>query len=326
MTQENNGEKTAKSSRNVEIISPAPAARSYKARLFEMIFHKKDELLKLYNAVNGTDYQDPELLEINTLENAVYMSMKNDISFIIDFQLYLYEHQSTYSPNLPLRYLLYVSDLYSGMVQGKNLYGTKKVGLPTPHFLIFYNGVKERPDREILKLSDLFQIEEEEYSLELTAVMLNINPGHNRELLDSCRRLKDYSEYTNRVRRYAGSGSLEQAVERAITECIQEGILADFLEKYRAEVKSVSIYEYNEERTGRRKRGRTKRRTGRGKRGRTKRRQRRGDPDGRQSGKKADEPSASGAEKGRAHGRNRSCRRPGLSGEALSGVWTVGKG
>ena len=185
MTQENNGEKTAKSSRNVEIISPAPAARSYKARLFEMIFHKKDELLKLYNAVNGTDYQDPELLEINTLENAVYMSMKNDISFIIDFQLYLYEHQSTYSPNLPLRYLLYVSDLYSGMV--------KKVGLPTPHFLIFYNGVKERPDREILKLSDLFQIEEEEYSLELTAVTLNINPGHNRELLNSCRRLKDYS-------------------------------------------------------------------------------------------------------------------------------------
>ena len=175
MTQENNGEKTAKSSRNVEIISPAPAVRSYKDRL-------------------------------------------------------------------------YVSDLYSGMVQGKNLYGTKKVGLPTPHFLIFYNGVKERPDREILKLSDLFQIEEEEYSLELTAVMLNINPGHNRELLDSCRRLKDYSEYTNRVRRYAGSGSLEQAVERAITECIQEGILADFLEKYRAEVKSVSIYEYNEER------------------------------------------------------------------------------
>ena len=175
MTQENNGEKTAKSSRNGEIISPAPAVRSYKDRL-------------------------------------------------------------------------YVSDLYSGMVQGKNLYGTKKVGLPTPHFLIFYNGVKERPDREILKLSDLFQIEEEEYSLELTAVMLNINPGHNRELLDSCRRLKDYSEYTNRVRRYAGSGSLEQAVERAITECIQEGILADFLEKYRAEVKSVSIYEYNEER------------------------------------------------------------------------------
>ena len=83
MTQENNGEKTAKSSRNVEIISPAPAARSYKARLFEMIFHKKDELLKLYNAVNGTDYQDPELLEINTLENAVYMSMKNDISLLL---------------------------------------------------------------------------------------------------------------------------------------------------------------------------------------------------------------------------------------------------
>ena len=84
---------------------------TYKARVFEMIFSDKKELLTLYNAVSGTNYTDPNQLEINTLKNAIYMSMHNDVSFIIDSRLSLYEHQSTYSPNLPLRYLFYVADL-----------------------------------------------------------------------------------------------------------------------------------------------------------------------------------------------------------------------
>ena len=100
--------------------------RDYKARLFEMIFREKEELLGLYNAVNGTTYSNPDELEINTLENAIYLSMHNDVSFIIDSRLSLYEHQSTYSPNLPLRYLFYVSDLYSKMTKDSNLYGSRK--------------------------------------------------------------------------------------------------------------------------------------------------------------------------------------------------------
>lgn len=111
--------------------------RDYKARLFEMIFREKDSLLELYNAVNGTSYSEPEKLEINTLENAIYLSMHNDVSFIIDSRLSLYEHQSTYSPNLPLRYLFYVSDLYSEMTKKCNLYGKKPVIIPAPQFLIF---------------------------------------------------------------------------------------------------------------------------------------------------------------------------------------------
>ena len=108
------------------------ANRLYKSHLFVMIFEDKEKLLELYNAVSGSDYRDPELLEINTLENAIYMSMKNDISFLIDARLSLYEHQSTYSPNLPLRFLFYLSDLYSGMTRDANLYGTKKVQIPPP--------------------------------------------------------------------------------------------------------------------------------------------------------------------------------------------------
>lgn len=213
-----------------------------------MLFSDRNELLKLYNAINGTSYDDPDLLQVNTLENAVYMSMQNDVSFIIDMRLNLYEHQSTYSPNLPVRYLLYVADVYSDYTKDMNLYGTKAVKLPTPRFLIFYNGQAEQPDRKELKLSELFSIPDADPSLELKAVMLNINKGHNRKLMETCRTLQDYAEYTFRVREYAAEMPLDLAVEQAITECISEGILADFLRKNRAEAKKVSIYEYDEER------------------------------------------------------------------------------
>lgn len=230
---------------NIDVLT---ANRMYKSRIFAMLFSDRNELLKLYNAINGTSYDDPDLLQVNTLENAVYMSMQNDVSFIIDMRLNLYEHQSTYSPNLPVRYLLYVADVYSDYTKDMNLYGTKAVKLPTPRFVIFYNGQAEQPDRKELKLSELFSIPDADPSLELKAVMLNINKGHNRKLMETCRTLQDYAEYTFRVREYAAEMPLDLAVEQAITECISEGILADFLRKNRAEAKKMSIYEYDEER------------------------------------------------------------------------------
>lgn len=223
------------------------ANRCFKSRLFVMLFEDKRELLKLYNAVSGKNYQDPELLEINTLDNAIYMSMRNDLSFIIDSRMPLYEHQSSYNPNLPLRFLLYNADVFSGLTKDENLYGTKLVKLPTPQFIVFYNGEKELPDRMELKLSDAYTVKEDEVSLELKAVMLNINPGHNEKILEACKTLREYTEYTNRVREYTKTMDREAAVERAITECIQEGILEEFLKKNRAEAKSVSIYEYDME-------------------------------------------------------------------------------
>ena len=224
-----------------------PVNRLYKSKIFAMLYSSKKELLELYNAVSGRHYEDPELLEINTLENAIYMSMHNDVSFLIDSRLSLYEHQSTYSPNLPLRYLFYISDLYSGMTKEENLYGIKCVELPAPQFIIFYNGEKDQPDRSILKLSDAYSVKEEHPALELTAVMLNINRGHNEKLKGMCKSLKDYSEYTERVRKYVRTVPIEDAVEWAIQECIEEDILAEFLKQNRAEAKSVSIYEYDQE-------------------------------------------------------------------------------
>lgn len=221
--------------------------RVYKSRLFEMVFSDKVELLKLYNAMNGTDYDNPDLLEINTLENAIYMAMRNDVSFIIDSRLTLYEHQSTYNPNLPLRYLFYVSDIYSTATRNENLYGTKPIRIPTPKFVIFYNGKDEQPDLQILKLSDLYTVHEKELALELEAIMVNINPGYNQGLLESCKTLRDYSVYVDKVRSYAKDMELSEAVELAITECIANDILADFLLKNRTEAKKMSIYEYDEE-------------------------------------------------------------------------------
>jgi len=222
--------------------------RNYKSSIFAMLFSDRKELLGLYNAVSGKHYSDPELLEVNTLENAIYMAIRNDLSFVIDSRLSLYEHQSTYSPNLPLRMLMYLADLYADITKEDNLYGRKKVLIPPPQFIIFYNGEEEQPDRQVLLLSDLYSAEEERHSLDLETVMLNVNVGHSPELLKSCKTLADYAEYTARVRKYASEMPIEDAVERAVTECIREGILEDFLRKNRAEAKRMSIYEYDQAR------------------------------------------------------------------------------
>lgn len=223
------------------------ARRDYKSKMFTMIFKDKRELLQLYNAVSGRNYINPELLTINTLENAIYMSMQNDLSFIIDSGLSLYEHQSTYNPNLPLRFLLYIAELYEKIIQGKNLYGTKRIPIPTPNFIVFYNGKEERPERETLKLSDSYVIKGEKVSPELVAEVLNINVGHNQELLEACKTLGDYAEYVRRVREYVKDMPIEQAVDKTISECVQEGILREFLKNNQAEARAMSIYEYDQE-------------------------------------------------------------------------------
>ena len=186
-------------------------------------------------------------LQVNTLENAVYMTMKNDISCILDMRMSLFEHQSTVNPNIPLRDLHYVSRLYEVLTQRQSVYSSKRILLPTPRFIVLYNGKEEQPERKELRLSDSYMVHTGETSLELVVLQLNINPGCNEKLVKSCKTLWEYVQYTERVRRYSIQMPLEDAVERAVDECIKEGILADFLRKNRAEVVSVSIFEYDEE-------------------------------------------------------------------------------
>ena len=218
-----------------------------KDSIFRMLYLDKRELLSLYNAVNGTHYTNSEDLEINTLQNAIYMNIKNDVSFLFNFQVNLYEHQSTVNPNMPLRDLFYVSDLLQNYVKDFDLYGRGLVKIPAPRFIVFYNGREKQPERRVYKLSDAFSKKQDEPELELTVTVLNINAGNNAELLGNCKTLREYMQYIERVREYATQMVIEEAVERAITECIKEGILAEFLKRNRAEAIKVSIYEYNEE-------------------------------------------------------------------------------
>lgn len=220
----------------------------YKSRMFTMLFSDKKELLRLYNAVANRNYENPELLEINTLENAIYMSMYNDLSFIIDMRLNLYEHQSTYNPNLPLRFLMYLSDLYSKITSSANLYGRKLTKIPTPRFIVFYNGVEARPEREILRLSEAFEIDDEEKTLELVVEVINVNAGYNQDVMKACKTLADYADFVQRIREYKEKGmTIAEAVDVVIEECIKENILKEFLIRNRSEARAVSIYEYNQE-------------------------------------------------------------------------------
>ena len=222
--------------------------RTFKSTLFIMLFEDRKNLLELYNAITGKHYADPELLEINTLENAIYMSMKNDVSFLIDGRLSLYEHQSTKNPNLPLRFLLYISHLYSRLTVKANLYGETIVRIPAPEFIIFYNGKDEMPERQLLKLSDMYSVKEEKPKLELEATLLNISGTNNRKLKEACRTLRDYAIYTDKIRAYTETMELAEAVDRAINECIEEDILRDFLMEHKAEARAMSIFEYDQER------------------------------------------------------------------------------
>ena len=231
-----------------QVSEKTPTAnRQYKDTVFRMLFSEKENLLSLYNAVTGSHYQNAEALKIVTLENAIYMGMKNDLAFMLETNIYLYEHQSTINPNIPLRDLIYIGIVYQQYLNDKSLYSSKLQKIPAPKFMVFYNGTDDVEDRMELKLSSAYEHLAGEPDLELKVLMLNVNEGHNKELMEQCQTLKEYAIYVARVRKYASELNLNDAVERAITECIKEGILVEFLRKNRSEVKMVSILEYDKE-------------------------------------------------------------------------------
>ena len=234
--------------KGIQVSEKIPAAnRQYKDTVFRMLFSEKENLLSLYNAVTGNTYQNADDLKIVTLENAIYMGMKNDLAFMLETNIYLYEHQSTLNPNIPLRDLIYIGIEYQQYVDDKSLYSSRLQKIPAPKFMVFYNGTDAVDDRVELRLSNAYEHLAGEPDLELKVLMLNVNEGHNKELMEQCQTLKEYAIYVARVRKYASEMNLNDAVARAIDECIKEGILVEFLRKNRSEVKMVSILEYDKE-------------------------------------------------------------------------------
>lgn len=221
--------------------------RKYKDTVFRLLFGKnKGELLGLYNAVNGSNYTNPDELTINTLEDAIYVSMRNDVSFVFQDELSLYEHQSTLNPNLPLRDLFYVSDLLQEMTADMNIYGSRRLMIPVPVFYVFYNGDEDLGSVSEYKLSDLFTNQDRTPGLELIVRIININDRQNNKILKNCKTLQEYAKLIAMIRDYRKTMSISKSVTKAVDDCIEQGILRDFLLKHKAQVIKMSIYEYDE--------------------------------------------------------------------------------
>lgn len=223
------------------------ATEKYKDTVFRMLLRDKTAALEIYNAMNNTNHSTPDDIIVTTLESAVYMGVRNDASFIIASQLMLYEQQSTVNPNMPLRDLQYIACIYAALTYEANVYGRKLIRLPEPKFVVFYNGTEEVPARYQMRLSDAFERQSDVPSLELIIDVLNINPGYNDGLLGKCSVLRGYMGFVNTVRDFQNDYPFDQAMELAIEYCIQNDILADFLNHNRAEVLRTSLFVYDQE-------------------------------------------------------------------------------
>ncbi|MBO5097220.1 MAG: hypothetical protein J6B96_02775 [Agathobacter sp.] len=225
----------------------------YKDRIFCLLFGReeyKENILSLYNALNDSNYENVDDIEITTIDDALYIKMKNDVSFLIDSYLTLWEQQSTYNPNMPVRGLMYYGNLYNSYIhnRGLNIYRSSLIKLPTPKYVVFYNGTTNRDSIEKLKLSDAFMQEDVDHEFEWTATMINLNTGKNDVLLEKCKVLADYMVLINKIRVYKKKmDNIKDAVNRAVDECIQEGRLVEFLEKHRGEIMANVLTEFNEE-------------------------------------------------------------------------------
>lgn len=228
------------------------ANKEYKSDVFSMLLQDKKRAMEIYNAINGTDYDDPELVEMTTLDDKSFsLTVRNDASFILDANLSLYEHQSTYCPNMPLRDLLYFASIIQKRIkaQKRDIYGGRILKIPVPHFVVFYNGKEDAPDQYDLRLSDAFEKETEDPEIELVCHVYNINSGKNTPLLSKCQTLREYMYFVDMVRKNNEiSGNLEDAIEKAINQCMEENVLRDFLAQHREEVMHVMTLDYTFER------------------------------------------------------------------------------
>ena len=239
--------------------------REYKSDVISMMLQIPEYALDVYNAMNDSVYTDPDMIQIMRLENGISLSVRNDASFFISNYLNLYEHQSTYSPNAPLRFLIYLTSLIKKTIGKRDLYGRKRVQIATPHFAVFYNGTEKRPEKEVLKLSDAFIHQTDTPEIELTVTVYNINPHNNTQLLAKSKVLSDYMIFVNRVRENleyqkkiaqnapeydeaAYEEDLEAAINEAIDHCIEHHIMETFFRENRSEVTKSMVLDYTWER------------------------------------------------------------------------------
>lgn len=226
--------------------------RLYKDRLFRLLFadeKNKANALALYNALNNSNYTNVDELEFNTLDNVIHLGMKNDLSFIVADSMSLYEQQASHNPNMPLRGFLYFAKLYNKYLakQGKSLHSESLLTIPTPRFVVFYNGIAKRPATEKFRLSNAFLVPDTSGEFEWTATVINLNHKDNTGLLERCRPLYEYTTLISRIQQYKEQELLlQEAVDKAVDDCIRDGILVEFLTAHRTEVLQLFLEELDE--------------------------------------------------------------------------------
>lgn len=221
--------------------------REFKSDVFSMLMENPKNALEVYNALNNSSIEDPNLVDICTLEKGISLTVRNDAAFIVDASLSVYEHQSTVCPNMPMRSLIYFTYMVEKLVKNQHIYGSKLVRIPEPQFVVFYNGDRDQPALQELRLSDAFQKKTVEPQVELICKVYNINAGKNETLLSKCKVLKDYMTFVDNVKSFYTEQDYEdlaRAINRAIDKCIKENVLAEFLRENRDEVVQVTTLDY----------------------------------------------------------------------------------
>ena len=227
--------------------------RKYQDSLFRVIFGREEHkhwLLELYNALNNSSHQNIDDLTLTTIDDVVYIKMKNDVSFLIDSQMNLFEHQSTFNPNMPLRGLLYFSQLYQEHLTSRqvSLFSSVLRKIPTPQFVVFYTGDKDLPDRSVLKLSEAFEVPCKDGEFEWTCTVINLNQNHNKTLQKNCKPLYDYCRFIEKVKQNKKDGlSLEKAADAAVDWAISENLLDGFFRRERSQIMGFYLAEFDQE-------------------------------------------------------------------------------
>jgi len=220
--------------------------RNHKDSVFTRLFSEKSNLLELYSAISGKSYPESTKIEIVTLSDVLYMNQINDIAFVLEDRLIvLLEHQSSINNNMPLRMLRYLSAEYDMIVDRKNLYKQKRIMIPSPEFIVLYNGDKKFPDYKELKLSDSFKSKTPDLYLELVVRVYNINKGHNADMAGRSSVLSGYEEFIAQIKENLKSMELRDAIKLAVKTCISKNILVSFLERHSSEVENMIFGEWN---------------------------------------------------------------------------------
>lgn len=228
------------------------AERNYKDTVFRMLLSDSKTQLQLYNALFNDNLDDTGLVEDCTLEDVLFRNRKNDVAFRVKNKriIILLEHQSSINKNMPLRFLIYIGRTYEQLIDNDKIYREAPIDLDTPEFIVFYNG--DDDDREYweLRLSDAFSDHKQPLALDLCVKVYNINVDKNRDLQDKVTHLAGYSYLIDRIKSHVnklGTKHLSKAIELAIEDCIDGGILVNELKKIGSEVNNMLFGEWDQE-------------------------------------------------------------------------------